>query len=229
MDRTVAMPAQGQCHYWGIGVDNVHNVRAIRYLVTMIAMLAAITITSPVAAAAGTDGAQLDPVVSEVMNSPDPKATYDALTAGERATFDRFMVPAARTSNATITSIGAATAGAPAGINACWRGYADASDQAAAGNTLYTFHIVWDWCASGTTVTWVGRTDVWAETSTPGWRIDYARWRQSGVVYNEGRVVGEFLFILGVGGWDIQHAYRCLRGGGRWNGTVWADRGCSIY
>lgn len=206
-----------------------HGFHAIRYLVMMIGVLAAVAITPPMAAAAGTEGPQLDPVVYQVMNSQDPKASYDALTAGERATFDRFMLPAARTSKVTITPIEGATAGAPAGVDGCWRGFGDASDRALAGNTLYTFHIVWDWCATGTTVTWVGRTDVWAETSTIGWRIDYARWRQSEVVYNEGRVSAEFLFILGVGGIDIQRAYRCLRGGGRWDGTLFVDRGCSIY
>lgn len=207
----------------------IHNFRVVRSLITMIVTLAAIVIVSPTAATAGTDDLRLDPVVHRVMTSSDPKASYDALTPVERTTFDRFMVPVTRTSDVKITPIEPASAGAPVGVNGCWRGWGDALDKAAAGNTLYTFHIVWDWCASGTTVTWVGQTDVWAETSTPGWRIDYARWRQSGVVYNEGRVVGEFLFILGAGGVDILHAYRCLRGGGRWNGTVWADRGCSIY
>jgi hypothetical protein len=171
--------------------------RAIRYLVAMIGVLAAVAITPPTAAA-GTDGPQLDPVVYQVMNSQDPKASYDALTAGERATFDRFMLPATRTSKVTVRSIDPSTVDAPPGVDACWRGFGDASDQALAGNTLYTFHIVWDWCATGSTVTSVGQTDVWAETSTIGWRIDYARWRQSAVVYNEGRVSAEFLFILGV-------------------------------
>lgn len=202
----------------------------LRYMITALAVVAAGAVMAPAGAAAETG--RVDPVVYRVLDSANPQAAYAALSVGERAVFDRYMMPAKRTSTTTIRPLAGAIAGATdasPGVTGCWRAWADASDQALAGNTLYTFHIVWDWCASGTTVTWVGRTDVWAETSTPGWRVDYARWRQSGVVYNEGRVVGEFLFILGAGGWDIQHAYRCLRGGGRWNGTVWADRGCSIY
>lgn len=203
---------------------SVRSSRVARVVLALLALSFFVGAAAPAAAETGPT-----PVIRQVLDSPDPKAAYAGLSVGDRAVFDRHMLPAVRETKTTFYSVNAPSIGAPAGINGCWRGWANASDRALAGNTLYTFHTVWDWCASGSAVTWVGRVDVWAETSTPGWRIDYQRWRQSGVVYQEGRAVGEFLFILGSGGWDIVHAYRCLRGGGRWNGTVWADRGCSIY
>lgn len=66
------------------------------------------------------------------------------------------------------------------------------------------------------------------ETKTPGWRYDGVRASGYKVVSNQGRGWAKHRFILGVGGWDVNHPEHCLRGKGTASGTVSADRVCSV-
>jgi len=59
-----------------------------RILVAMLGLLAGMAISAP-GASAGTGEVQLEPVVYRVIDSPNPKASYEALSVNERATFDR--------------------------------------------------------------------------------------------------------------------------------------------
>ncbi|GAA2632709.1 hypothetical protein [Streptomyces vastus] len=174
-----------------------------------------------------------------VLQAADPQATYAQLSADERAEFNARYLPASTTVTEEIkpadaTAFKSAAAGiAPNSIgevqaSGCWYGKATGSSRAAAGNTLYTFWVENTWCSNGSRVTSNSYRTADGETSTPGWRYEGVQTKGAGIVGNQGRAWAKHLFVLGVGGWDIQSPNECIRVKGAASGTAYADRVCSI-
>ena len=155
-------------------------------------------------------------IARTVFDGADPKASYEKLNAKDKAAFDAVELPVSQTT--TITSLvgprntGESTSGVmTASFSGCWAMQTSDSLKAAAGNTIGTFGQSTNVCVSGGSVTSVQVFNMWNETSTPGWRIDK---NPQGATYNvgwEGRGRSQHYFVLGAGGWDIQHVSPCLQ------------------
>lgn len=168
-----------------------------------------------------------DPV-SKVMKAPDPKKALEALDAKERADFDaRTQVKDVTLEDATVEKD--EEAGAKVAGQACWKGQARGSAKAAAGNTLFTFWVNGQWCASGGRVTKASFTRADGETKTPGWRYDGVKTKGGEVHGNQGRVWAKHRFILGVGGIDIKNDDRCLRFSGTAKGKIKSENKCDVW
>ncbi|MFF2641716.1 hypothetical protein ACFVUB_17905 [Streptomyces niveus] len=176
---------------------------------------------------------------ASVLGATDPQAAYAQLSETERTQFNARYLPARTVVSEMVTpadavareSVKAGTT--PNSIGSvqaagCWYGKATGSSRAAAGNTLYTFWVENTWCSNGSSVTSNSYRTADGETSTPGWRYEGVKSKGAGIVGNQGRAWAKHLFILGVGGWDIQSPNECIRVKGSASGTAYADRVCSI-
>ncbi|SBW23414.1 putative secreted protein [Candidatus Protofrankia californiensis] len=191
--------------------------RARRFGV-VAALVAGTTVFSAVSASADTQAANGVKVADKVFSSSSPKAAYDALSESDRVAF---------TASTTVDRIETHTVGKGLGANAgktansfdgavaasgCWYFTFRGRAKAAAGNTLYTYWQNTAVCARKGRITAVWTDNVDGETSTPGWRIDKDPTTKTKNVGWEGRGVARYYFVLGVGGWDIQHPTTCLQG-----------------
>jgi hypothetical protein len=174
-----------------------------------------------------------------VLQAADPQAAYAQLSDKERAEFNARYLPASTTVTEEIKPADAtAFKSTAAGITpnsigevqaaGCWYGKATGSSRAAAGNTLYTFWVENTWCSNGSTVTSNSYRTADGETSTPGWRYEGVKSKGAAIVSNQGRAWAKHLFVLGVGGIDIQSPNECIRVKGSASGRASADRVCSI-
>ena len=179
----------------------------------LVAALATAAIASPVVAAnATTPTVPGISIASSVFNSPDPAASYAALSASEQNEFNEAESPAA------TTLLSQSTAGLPAGttpsaaLAAAFTGTFSVSsqwgEQAIAGNTLYTWWQATEVTVSAGTVTKVRVYNYGYETDTPGWSKNTITTSKYNAGW-EGRGVVDAQFVLGVGGWDIQHTDNC--------------------
>ena len=204
----------------------------------MVAVLAAGMLMSAGSVAQAAAPAEVPAPAAEV--TPELQSYLDTLSPEEQAEFVATMLPATETvtyekqrpANATaVASLNAATARGQAvspRATGCWTMKAAGSAKAAAGNTLYTYYHVGQWCASGTTVTSAKVQDRGGETSTPGWRYTGASNGSAGVVSNQGRSYSQVGFALKVGPWDVQNPSHCLRVNGFSNATASSSGTCGI-
>ncbi|GAA3731659.1 hypothetical protein HDA32_000477 [Spinactinospora alkalitolerans] len=203
--------------------------------------VAAVASVGAAGAASADEGPAGKEVAESVFESNDPEATYEGLSDAERAAFDSYVLPAEQDVQTEVVEPQNDVArqieesgGAPETLNdasvaGCWVGRADGSAQAAAGNTLYTFYVEGSWCSNGVTVTSASYDRAGGETSTPGWRYEGVNDFASGVsAGNQGVAWAQHSFVLGAGGWDIQHPLECIRLRGAANGNAYADYTCSV-
>lgn len=172
---------------------------------------------APVAAQASpvpakTDTSAATAVVAKVFNSADPHAAYNALSASDKALFTAAETPGtlSHTGNGAGVGYDAGPAVTP-NFSGCWAMQDSFSQKALAGNTLYSGGQSTEVCVSGGSVYYVAVYNIWQSVSTPGWRYDHRDVSTFNAGW-EGRGLVQWEFILGAGGWDIQHSYPCLQG-----------------
>lgn len=139
------------------------------------------------------------------------------LSPSDRAAFDGATKPAtiemsSHEENHDVNEPEAVTSKAKvAAASGCrswhYTGYA----KATFGNMLYTFWQTTTVCASGGRVTSVAVSDLGGETRALGWRIAKSPTKATKNVSWEGRGLGQYYFVLGAGGWDVQHPSSCLQ------------------
>jgi hypothetical protein len=210
--------------------------RQVGTAVVAVAML----IGSAVSAQAAPREPEVD-IPAGVVVTDELQEYLDTLSAAEREEFVTTMLPvervqvvqdqvplddAARESARLARVTGETIAPLATG---CWAGRVNDKYKAAAGNTVFTFYHVGQWCASGSTVTSASVADAGGETSTPGWRYEGVINKSAGVVSSQGRSYSQVKFVLGAGGWDIQTATPCTRVKGAAAGTYTWDTTCGIY
>ncbi len=168
-------------------------------------------------------------VATRVEASTDPTAAYLELNARDRAAFDSVRKVARNEVTVTAEGVGA-TAGRlmpaqsarelassvegqsfRATFRGCWALKVSSSGKARAGNTLFTYGQSTRICVKKGRASSVRVYNVWDETSTPGWRVDKPATRTTFNAGWEGRGRAKYYFVLGVGGWDIQHPTTCLQ------------------
>lgn len=162
------------------------------------------------------------PLLQRVFNAANPGAAYEQLTAEDRTIVDHATQPygdpdthfeIAPVDDAEGTESTDAHADAlQARFSGCWALHFTGARKAILGNTLYTYWQNTNVCVSGGKVTKVSVTNAGGETRTLGWRITH---EPTTSTYNagwEGRGKAQYYFVLGVGGWDIQHPSDCLQG-----------------
>ncbi|WP_257455310.1 hypothetical protein [Archangium lipolyticum] len=168
-----------------------------------------------------------DPV-SKVLKAPDPKAAFEALDAKEKADFNtRMEVSEVTVEEEKVEKIEALDA--KAGAQACWKGQAKGKAKAVTGNTLFTYWVVGEWCASGGKVTSAKFSRGDGETKTPGWRYVGVEAKGGETVKGMARVWARHRFILGVGGIDVKTDDRCLRFTGNAKGKLKVEHKCDVF
>jgi hypothetical protein len=145
-------------------------------------------------------------VAQQVFAAAKPKDAYDRLSAAERKRFDDVVRPASHKVSTSAEPLKAAAAAGP-----CWRLHRTGEYKGRAGNTLYTFWQTSSICVRNKKVYKVKVESAGGETSTPGWRIAQKPSLSTKNVSWEGRGLARYHFVLGAGGWDIQHPSDCLQ------------------
>jgi hypothetical protein len=194
----------------------------------LLALLVSVSAYETANAQSAPEPADAEDPVSKVLKAPDPKATFEALDAKEKADFN------ARTEVADVTVEEEKVekvegSDAKAGAQACWKGQAKGKAKAAAGNTLFTYWVVGEWCASGGKVTSAKFSRGDGETKTPGWRYVGVETKGGEAVKGKARVWARHRFILGVGGIDIKTDDRCLRFTGNAKGKLKVEHKCDVF
>jgi hypothetical protein len=169
--------------------------------------------------------APFQPLLQHVFTAADPASAYNQLSADEQSKVDLAtrpygdlithseLVPVAdEPADEAASAAGEPSHVAAAKFAGCWALHFTGKRKAFFGNTLYTYWQNTNVCVSGGKVTKVWVTDAGGETSTPGWRITHAPTTSTYNARWEGRGKGQYYFVLGVGGWDIQHPSDCLQG-----------------
>jgi hypothetical protein len=218
------------------GIPAIH-CHAIRDGVTMRArytsgVLLALLVSVPAYEGANAQSAPepadaADPV-SKVLEAADPKAAFEALDAKEKADFNaRTEVADVTVEEETVEKVEGSDA--KAGAQACWKGQAKGKAKAAAGNVLFTYWVVGEWCASGGKVTSTKFVRGDGETQTPGWRYVGVEAKGGETARGKARVWARHRFILGVGGIDIKTDDRCVRLTGNAKGKIKVEHKCDVF
>jgi hypothetical protein len=97
------------------------------------------------------------------------------------------------------------------------------------GSWLYKITVSGGFCTNGSYVYSKWFNGSWGETFWIGWRDGGQTYSNSVIAGGSARIVGQRAFYYGVGGWDVQSAYPCLRLFGYWNGGTGADRSCNPW
>jgi hypothetical protein len=222
----------------------------LRGRLLIAALLAAASFPAAAASAAPAASASHPEIVANsVLTAPNPRAAYDALDRRDRAAFDSVELPATTSTTIRVQGIGANagktltppraarllqhdTPGSKVSVaySGCWAMQTTGWSQSRfLHKTLYRYGQSTEVCVSRGRVTKIYVYNVWDETSTPGWRtVKDAKTAAFNVGW-EGRGRAQYYFVLGVGGWDIQHPTTCLQLRLNGNGYNYALNGsCSL-
>ena len=178
--------------------------------------------------------------------SSDPKAAYEALSTGDRAAFDAYLVPAASEESMTLQPMDSEARAAVASgsvklkyssseqalsdlasTQGCWAGNARYTEKAALGNSLWDTYTEGTWCGSGSSVTSASFSRSWSTIAAVGWRDGGQIGRGAGVSNKQARIWSQRKMILGTGGWDVQTRTPCLRLNGTASGRTSITLTCS--
>lgn len=179
-------------------------------------------------------------LVSEaVMTSADPQAAVAALSPTDQRLFKAYntvveVKPGPTTyspadSKARRTQLTAGTGEVTLMAAGCWNTSAYYVGTNAFGGWLWKSTVSGGFCTNGSyaTSSWLNGT--WGETYAPGWRNGNQLYTKAVLAYGQARIVGQREFILGVGGWDVQHQQPCIRLIGYGNGGTGADTSCNPW
>ncbi len=155
-------------------------------------------------------------LAERVFDAADPAAAYAALDAEQRAKVDGVTTLGELVVQETfIDEKGQVSAvrpdAAPSSFSGCYSKHKKHKRKALLGNTLYTYWQSTRVCVSNGHVTSVKVHGADGETSTPGWRIAHGPKTKTKNVGWEGRGLAKYYFVLGAGGWDIQHPSDCIQ------------------
>jgi hypothetical protein len=200
-----------------------------------------------------TEGAQARSTALTVYDALDsaanPQATFNALSANDKAAFESYFLPATTVEKVTLTpldstamhavdtgavalvysSTEAASNAMAAAASGCWGNYVKSTAHAALGNAIWDTYTEGTWCYSGSTVTSATFSRSWSTIAAVGWRDSGQLGAGSGVVSNKAKIWSQRKMIFGSGGWDIQTQTPCLRMIGSASGGTTASSTCSIY
>lgn len=176
----------------------------------------------------------------EIATSADPKAAERALSA-----FDRALLKAFNTVTGTVNLPEVTTPAPGPGEGAtlvkgdkremtlmaagCWNTSYSYAQTNAFGNWLYKLTVSGGFCSNGSYVyaSWFNGT--WGETYWIGWRDGGQQYSNAIIAGGSARIVGQRAFYYGVGGWDIQSNYPCIRIFGYSSGGTGADLSCNPW
>lgn len=204
------------------------------------AMLCAMLLALPAAADSGATDTRIEAALDEI-DSPGLERYLASLNEAERQEFLETKLPVAETISvepqaptddaARRQAARASSTGSQLSLTAsgCWTVRYNGSNQAAAGNTVYTYYTVLGWCSNGSSVTSAWLADADGETATPGWTYNGVQQSDSGVVGNQGRAYARHRFTFGAGGWDVITQDRCLRVRGFASSGSTGEYICGIY
>ena len=194
--------------------------RSLKIIVALLTSVSIFGVSNPAGAATSTSSG--DAIVSKVFKTNDPQNAYQKLNKSQKQAFDKTM----KVANVEVTMTPTRRASQPvtpgmvraAAYNGCWSLSITGRAKNSVGKVLYTYWQTTAICANNNRVTAVWMDNAGGETSTPGWRIERGPDLTTRNVGWEGRGIAQYHFVLGVGGYDIQHPTNCLQG--RLNGST---------
>jgi len=168
-------------------------------------------------------------LASTVFTSDDPKASYLALPASDRAVFDRYTNAASVTIATTYTELNGQPLLTPAAYSGCYQKSAKGWVKNLVGVNLVEFGQATKVCVSSGKVKSVSILDVYYNILAIGWSQSSSPTKTTKNVGWEGRGLVQWHFALGAGGWVIQNETPCLQQRLNANGTSYAgSMSCSI-
>jgi hypothetical protein len=202
--------------------------------------------------AAGSDGhggrptpenaKKAERISREVGSSANPKAAEKALNASDRALLKAFntvtrteVLPEVTTpaagpgAGSTPVTAGTGPTMTLMAASGCWNVSQSSVARNVFGSWLYKLTVSGGFCTNGSYVYSKWFNGSWGETFWIGWRDGGQTYSNSVIAGGSARIVGQRVFIYGVGGWDVQSSYPCVRLFGYWNGSTGADTSCNPW
>jgi hypothetical protein len=218
----------------------------------VLALLGTTSLTSATAAPpAATDTAvaptpenakKAERISREVGSSANPKAAEKALNASDRALLKAFNTVTRTEALPEVTTPAAGPGAGSTPVTAgtgptmtlmaasgCWNVSQSSVARNVFGSWLYKLTVSGGFCTNGSYVYSKWFNGSWGETFWIGWRDGGQTYSNSVIAGGSARIVGQRVFIYGVGGWDVQSSYPCVRLFGYWNGSTGADTSCNPW
>ena len=185
------------------------------------------------------NAAKAKSISEAVMTSADPQAAAAALSPADQELFKAYntvveVKPSSTTyspadSKARRTQLTAGTGGIILMAAGCWNTSSYVVGTNAFGGWLWKSTVSGGFCTNGSSATASWLNGTWGETYAVGWRNGNQLYTNAILAYGQARIVGQREFILGVGGWDVQHSQPCIRLIGYGNGGTGADLSCNPW
>ena len=222
-------------------------LKKLRFVTACVVAGALMSALSGSPANASPQNGDASDVIERVLQSTDPAAAYQQLSAEERTEFDYRMMPAETEESvefwpADAVAERSARLGNVPGSDmttlangdvtilayGCWYGKARGATKGGAGNTLYTYFTTLNWCygSDGRMTARLYEAD--GETKTPGWRYDGVQNSNSAVIWPKAVAWAQHKFTLGIGLVDIKSDSRCQRVTGRQTGVAQYSTACGL-